>query len=108
MTTEEPPTELAFIRLRAKRTGNHLTRAAGIVALRFCYDSQQCGRAMHLLVTASGAPNAGVVPITLGSEELLIDPSLHTDLGAELLILQVERDLGPLMDQYRPDSSPLN
>lgn len=108
MTTREPPTELAFIRLRASRTGNHLTRAAGIVALRFCYDSEQCGRAMHVLATASEAPSAGVVPITLGSDELLIDPSLHTALGAELLVLMVERDLGDLMDQYRPDSSPLH
>ena len=108
MNAQESSTTLAFIRLRAARTDNYLTRAAGIVALRFCYDSQQCGRAMHLLVTASEAPNATVVPITLGSEELLIDPSLHTDLGAELLVLMVERDLGALMDEYRPDSSPLH
>ena len=108
MTTKEPPTGLAFIRLRATRTGNCLARAAGIVALRFCYDSQQCSSAMHVLATASEDPRAGVVPIALGDEVLFIDPSLHTDLGAELLVLMVERDLGPLMDQYRPDSSPLH
>ena len=108
MTTEQPPTALAFIRLRATRDGNHLTQAPGIVALRFRYDSQQCAAARTALTQASADPNAGVIPITLGDEVLIIDPRLHTELGAELLVLQVERDLGPLMEMYRPDPSPLH
>ena len=108
MTTQQPPTALAFIRLRAARDGNHLTQAPGIVALRFRYDSQECAAARTVLTQASADPDAGVIPITLGDELLFIDPSLHTELGAELLVLQVARDLGPLMDLYRPNSTRLN
>ena len=52
MTTEEPPTAPAFIRLRAARDGNHLTQAPGIVALRFRYDSQECAAARTALTQA--------------------------------------------------------
>lgn len=101
-------TTRACLLIPAIRHGHYLTAGPAPLTLEFEYDSEQCGRAMHLLVTASEDANATVVPITLGDEVLFIDPSLHTDLGAELLVLMVERDLGALMDEYRPDSSPLH
>jgi hypothetical protein len=105
MTNDTPRAQL---RLSASRYGHYLTAGPEPMTLEFPYDSRQCGRAMNLLVTASEHPEAGVVPIALGAEVLFIDPSLHTDLGAELLVLQVVRDLGPLMDLYRPSSTRLN
>jgi hypothetical protein len=98
----------ASLSIPATRHGHYLTAGPAPLTLEFKYDSEQCGRAMHLLVNASEDANARVVPIALGEEVLFIDPSLHTDLGAELLVLMVERDLGALMDEYRPDSSPLH
>jgi hypothetical protein len=100
--------ELVRLRIAATRHGHYLTAGPEPLTLEFHYDSRQCGRAMNLLVTASENPAAGVVPIALGDEVLFIDPSLHTELGAELLVLQVARDLGPLMDLYRPNSTRLN
>ena len=100
--------ELVRLRIPATRHGHYLTTGPEPLTLEFRYDSRQSGRAMNLLVTASENPEAGVVPIALGDEVLFIDPSLHTELGAELLVLQVARDLGPLMDLYRPNSTLLN
>ena len=101
-------TTRASLSIPATRYGHYLTAGPGLLTLEFEYDSRQCGRASHVLAIASGSPHAGVVPIALGDEVFFIDPSLHTNLGAELLVLMVERDLGELMDQYRPDSSPLH
>ena len=98
----------AQLRLAATRFGHYLTAGPEPLTLEFAYVSEQVARASWVLATASEDPNAGAVPIALGDDVLFIDPSLHTDLGAELLVLQVERDLGPLMDEFRPDSTPLN
>ena len=98
----------AHLRIAATRYGHYLTAGPEPLTLEFDYDSEQCARASWVLATASENPNAGAVPIALGDEVLFIDPSLHTAFGAELLVLQVERDLGPLMNQFRPDSTPLN
>ena len=98
----------AHLRIKATRYGNYLTAGPGPLTLEFEYDSEQCARASWVLATASENPDAGAVPISLGDEVLFIDPSLHTELGAELLVLQVAQDLGPLMDLYRPNSTLLN
>ena len=98
----------AQLRLAATRYGHYLTAGPEPLTLEFDYDSEQCARASWVLATASENPNAGSVPIAIGDEVLFIDPSLHTELGAELLVLQVARDLGPLMDLYRPNSTRLN
>ena len=106
--TMESDESRAQLRLAATRYGNYLTAGPGPLTLEFEYDSEQCARASWVLATASENPHAGVVPIALGDEVLFVDPSLHTELGAELLVLQVARDLGPLMDLYRPNSTRLN
>jgi len=98
----------AQLRISASRYGHYLIAGPEPLTLEFDYDSEQCARAGWVLATASETPNAGAVPIALGDEVLFIDPCLHTELGAELLVLQVARDLGPLMDLYRPSSTLLN
>lgn len=104
MTNDETRVRL---RISATRHGQYLTAGPDTLTLEFDYDSRHCGRASHLLGTAAQDPEPGVVPIALGGAVLFIDPSLHIDLGAALLVLQVEQDLGPLMDLYRPDSTPV-
>jgi hypothetical protein len=43
--------------------------------------------------------------IQLGSEVVQVDRSLIADLGAALLCLQVDIELGDLLKEYAPDST---
>jgi len=105
--THPDPQRPDHIRLRiaAVRDDHYLTAGPDILTLEFRYDSHTCHDAFNALALAGEPPGAELVAIQLGDEPWLIHHSLHTDLAAALLCLEVEMDLGELMKQYPPDRS---
>ena len=105
--THPDPRNAEHIRLRiaAARDDHYLTAGPDIVTLDFRYDSRTCHDAFNALALAGEPPGAELVAIQLGDEPWLIHHSLHSDLAAALLCLEVEMDLGELMKQYPPDRS---
>jgi hypothetical protein len=108
--THPDPQDRDAIRLRiaAARDDHCLTAGPDILAIDFRYDSRACHDAFNALDRASQPPGAELAAIRLGDETWLVHRSLQVDLAAALLCLEVEMDLSELMNQYRPDSSPLH
>ena len=108
--THPDPQDRAAVRLRiaAARDDHVLTAGPDILTIDFRYESRACHDAFNALDRASQPPGTELTAIRLGDETWLIHHSLQIDLAAALLCLEVEMDLGELLDQYRPDSSPLN
>ena len=108
--THPDPQDRDAIRLRmcALRDGHCLTAGPDILTIDFRYDAHACHDAFNTLHVASDPPGTELAAIRLGGEHWLIHRSLQVDLAAALLCLEVEMDLRPLMDELRPDSTPLN
>jgi len=105
--THPDPQEPEHIRLRiaAVRDDHYLTAGPDVLAVEFRYDSRTCHDAFNALVLAGEPPGAELVAIQLGDHHWLVHCSLHADLAAALLCLEVEMDLGELMKEYPPEEA---
>lgn len=91
--------------MAAHPVGDHYTAGCGRFTLDLDYDHDEVATALHTLMPdlLSTMPDAPV-SVTLGGHSLTIDASLRGDLAAALVEWQVEVELGPLLEQYRPDA----
>lgn len=85
--------------------GAHYTAACGRFTLDLQYDHDEVATALHALMPDLLAPMPDApVTVTLGGHSLTVDASLRGDLAAALVEWQVEVELGPLLEQYRPNA----
>ena len=91
--------------MAARRDGDHYTAGCGRFTLDLTYDHEEVATALHALMPdlLSPMPDAPV-SVMLGGHSLTVDASLRGDLAAALVEWQVEVELGPLLEQYRPDA----
>ncbi len=91
--------------MAARREGDHYTAGCGRFTLDLTYDHDEIAAALHALMPDLLAPMPDApISVTLGGRSLTVDVSLRGDLAAALLVWQVEVELGPLLEQYRPDA----
>ena len=91
--------------MAARRVDDHYTAGCGLFTLDLTYDHDEIATALHALMPdlLSPMPDAPV-SVTLGGHALTVDASLRGALAAALIEWQAEVELGPLLEQYRPDA----
>ena len=108
VTVERPDpahSEQGRLVMAARRDGDHYTAGCGRFTLDLRYDHDEVATALHALMPDLLAPMPDApVSVTLGGHSIVVDASLRGDLAAALVEWQVEVELGPLLEQYRPDA----
>jgi hypothetical protein len=95
--------ERVLLRIAATRSDNHLTAGTGLLEIALTYDPDAVSRMTGALMPtiADNAPDT--VTVSLNGQDFHMDRTLQSDLGAALLLWQIDMDLGPLLAQFPKD-----
>ena len=101
--------EHARLRIAARRDGNRLTAGNDVLELNATYDHDAVSEVLSLMINPVISPDEHTVPewlpVKLGDTTYEVDRTLQNDLVSQLIVWQVDVELGDLLEQYPPEPS---